>query len=134
MSGSFTFSSPTSTLSLITFTFFGSTAGAGPGTFNIDLSDFVPTDHEKITSIVYASGNLFEGDFSQVSFNGTTAVFTGSTASDYNAIGGTSVVFDVSTATATPEASTWVMMALGFAGLSYAAVRRSAKDKAAIAL
>jgi PEP-CTERM motif len=33
-----------------------------------------------------------------------------------------------------PEPATWVMLALGFAGLGYAAVRRSAKDKAAIAV
>jgi PEP-CTERM motif len=33
-----------------------------------------------------------------------------------------------------PEPSTWVMMVLGFVGLGYAAVRRSAKDKAALAI
>jgi len=33
-----------------------------------------------------------------------------------------------------PEPSTWVMMALGFAGLGYAAVRRSSKDRSALAL
>jgi PEP-CTERM motif len=36
--------------------------------------------------------------------------------------------------TTVPEPSTWVMMALGFVGLGYAAVRRSAKDKAAFAI
>ncbi len=36
--------------------------------------------------------------------------------------------------TTVPEPATWVMLALGFAGLGYAAVRRSAKDKAAIAI
>ena len=33
-----------------------------------------------------------------------------------------------------PEPSTWVMMGLGFAALGYAAVRRSAKEKAALAI
>lgn len=33
-----------------------------------------------------------------------------------------------------PEPSTWVMLALGFIGLGYAAVRRSAKDRTAIAI
>ena len=33
-----------------------------------------------------------------------------------------------------PEPSTWVMLGLGFAGLGYAAVRRSAKDKSALAI
>ena len=33
-----------------------------------------------------------------------------------------------------PEPSTWVMMALGFVGLGYAAVRRSSKDRSALAV
>jgi hypothetical protein len=33
-----------------------------------------------------------------------------------------------------PEPSTWVMMLLGFAGLGYAAVRRSAKDQSTLAI
>jgi hypothetical protein len=33
-----------------------------------------------------------------------------------------------------PEPSTWVMLALGFVGLGYAAVRRSAKDRSAVAI
>lgn len=39
------------------------------------------------------------------------------------------------TATSTvPEPSTWVMMGLGFVGLGYAAVRRSSKDRTALAI
>jgi hypothetical protein len=34
----------------------------------------------------------------------------------------------------TPEPSTWVMMMLGFAGLGYAAVRRGAKSRSAVAI
>jgi hypothetical protein len=37
------------------------------------------------------------------------------------------------TAMGTPEPSTWAMMLLGFAGLGFAAVRRSAKDRSALA-
>jgi PEP-CTERM motif len=37
-------------------------------------------------------------------------------------------------ASTVPEPATWVMLALGFAGLGYAAVRRSAKDKVALAI
>ncbi len=37
-------------------------------------------------------------------------------------------------ASTVPEPATWVMMAVGFVGLGYAAVRRSAKDKAALAI
>jgi len=35
---------------------------------------------------------------------------------------------------AIPEPATWVMLALGFVGLGYAAVRRSAKDRSALAI
>ena len=37
-------------------------------------------------------------------------------------------------ASTVPEPSTWVMLALGFGGLAYAAVRRSGKDRAALAI
>ena len=46
----------------------------------------------------------------------------------------TAIVAGFTNTTVIPEPSTWVMLALGFAGLGYAAVRRSAKDKAAIAV
>ena len=39
-----------------------------------------------------------------------------------------------SNSSAVPEPATWVMLALGFAALGYAAVRRSAKDKTALAI
>jgi PEP-CTERM motif len=38
------------------------------------------------------------------------------------------------TTTAVPEPATWAMMALGFVGLGYAAVRRSSKDRSAVAM
>ncbi len=37
-------------------------------------------------------------------------------------------------ASTVPEPSTWLMMALGFVGLGYAAVRRSSKDRSALAV
>jgi hypothetical protein len=123
LSGSFAFTDLTPTSSTITFTFFGSTAGAAPGTFVIDLGNFVTTDGDKITNVTYASGNLAGGDFNQVSWNGTDAVFTGSNP-DFTALGGDTVVFDVTeTAAAVPEASTWAMMLIGFASLGFAAYR-----------
>jgi PEP-CTERM motif len=43
-------------------------------------------------------------------------------------------VAGVSESAVVPEPSTWVMLALGFVGLGYAAVRRSSKDRSALAL
>ena len=62
------------------------------------------TDGEKVTGVSYVSGNFLggAGDFSKVTFNGTDAVFTGSTGTDFNALGGTSVVFDATTAVPAP--------------------------------
>jgi hypothetical protein len=115
MSGSYAFATSTPTLDTITFSFSGSTAGAGPGTFTIDLGNFVTTDGEKITGVTYASGNLSLGDFSSVSWDGSDAVFTGSTSSDYDAIGGSTVVFDVTTAA--PEPMSLALLSAGLIGL-----------------
>jgi hypothetical protein len=52
--------------------FSGSTAGAGPGTFDIDLSNFKTVDGEVIKAVSYVSGNLIVGSFNSVRFNGTT--------------------------------------------------------------
>jgi hypothetical protein len=95
VSGSFTFAASTPTLDKITFTFFGSTAGAGPGSFTIDLGNFTNLHGETISAMSLFSGNL-PGSTDSVTWNGTDARFTFSTTGDYNAIGGDSVVFNVS--------------------------------------
>jgi hypothetical protein len=54
-----------------------------------------------------------------------------------NEVGGGGSAISVSmtdTASTVPESSTWVMMALGFIGLGYAAVRRGSKDRSALAI
>jgi hypothetical protein len=56
-----------------------------------------------------------------------------------NQVGGPGTVISSSLTNTTvlsgvPEPSTWVMLALGFIGLGYAAVRRSAKDRSALAI
>jgi hypothetical protein len=125
MSGSFTFSDLTNTTGQIKFTFFGSTS-FGAGMFDIDLSSFQTTDGDKITNIIWQGGLLSTGNFDTVSFNGTSAVFTGSTTTDFGGQGST-VVFDVTmsavTPSAVPELSTWAMMVIGFASLGFAAYR-----------
>lgn len=133
MSGSFSFADVSPDSSTITFLFFGSTSGAGPGSFSIDLSGFSTADGEKITGITYGSGNLFDGDFTSVSWDGAAATFIGSTDDDYNAVGGATVVFDVATTTtAVPEPATWALLLIGFAGIGYAGYRRSANRKLAL--
>jgi hypothetical protein len=47
---------------------------------------------------------------------------------------GTAIAAGFTNSTVVPEPATWVMLALGFMGLGYAAVRRGAKDKAAMAV
>ena len=48
---------------------------------------------------------------------------------------GTSIIAGfTNTSFTVPEPATWVMLALGFGALAYAAVRRSAKDRSALAI
>src|SRR5215831_4362107 len=69
VSGAFTFSTVNPTLDQITFSFFGSTAGAGPGSFSIDLGHFHTIDGETITGVSYSSGGL-GGASTGVTWNG----------------------------------------------------------------
>jgi len=96
VSGAFTFSTVSPTLDTITFSYFGSTAGAGPGSFSIDLGNFVTTNGEAITGVTLASGSL-GGATTSVTFNGTDAIFTETTGTNYNALGGNFVAFNVAT-------------------------------------
>ncbi|HEY1781228.1 MAG TPA: PEP-CTERM sorting domain-containing protein [Roseiarcus sp.] len=66
-------------------------------------------------------------------FNGTPVAFILS-ADQVRGPGGAISAGFTNTSTTVPEPATWVMLALGFAGLGYAAVRRSAKDKAVLAI
>ena len=118
VSGGFTFADTSPTTSTITFSFFGSTAGAGPGSFSIDLGNFVP---DLITGITFGSGSLGGASVTD-SWNGTDAVFTFTTGSDYNAIGGRSVVFDVTQA-AVPEPSS-ILLLMTALGCSIAGMKK----------
>jgi hypothetical protein len=61
-------------------------------------------------------------------FSKDEAVTSVTFASSSNAL----EVAGVSVSNAIPESSTWAMLVLGFAGLGYAAFRRSAKDQSAV--
>jgi hypothetical protein len=71
--------------------------------FDVDLGHFTTLDGEAVKAVTYTSGNFIDGrgDFSNVTFNGTDAVFTGTASTEFNAAGGTSVVFIVSSETLT---------------------------------
>ena len=59
------------------------------------------TNGEAITGVTLFSGSL-GGATTSVTFNGTHAIFTETTGTNFNAIGGTSVVFNVATAVPGP--------------------------------
>ena len=127
--------------------------GAGSGVLDTPLA----TDVDKTwTGVFGATQDTFTETLTTVqsinraTTNAITVVLTG-TVSDADGIfksvpidfiftanqaggAGHSISASFTNTTTVPEPSTWVMMALGFVGLGYAAVRRSAKDKAAFAI
>jgi hypothetical protein len=136
---------PMNTLSLIpTDIMYGS--GTGPGPLGADIvktwTDALGTFKETLTTVVSIDRHALNAI--TVTLRGTTSgpgfldtptdLILGATQA-----GGPGSVISASFTNTTfgatvPETSTWMMMGLGFVGLGYAAVRRSSKDRSAIAL
>lgn len=123
VSGSFNFGNSSPNVDTITFSFYGSTFGAGPGSFTIDLGNFHTTDGETIQGVSFGSGSLGGASISN-SWNGTDALFTFNTSSDFNAIGGNYVTFNVSTKSV-PEPAPLLLMGTGLMGLGFVKRRRN---------
>jgi len=98
---------------LLSTTFFGTTAGAGSRTFDLDLDSFVVPDKDEITNVTDASDNLAPGDFSNVHWNGMDDTFTGTDRGDQNAIDGRTAVFDVETLVPEPSSILLLVTVLG---------------------
>lgn len=102
----------------VAFTFFGSTAGAGPGSFTINLTNFT----SPITGVTLVSNGL-GGSTVTESHTSSSLAFDFSTGSDYDAIGGERAVFNVTTS-AVPEASSVFLLITVFAVVMVAGRRR----------
>jgi hypothetical protein len=121
-------------------------AGTGPSMLGTDVvKSWTAADGDTFTETLTNVASI-----NRATANAITVVLTG-TVSDADGIfksvpidfifnanqaggPGHSIGASFTNTTTVPEPSTWVMMALGFVGLGYAAVRRSAKDKAAFAI
>ena len=93
---------------------------------------------ETLTKLVEINRGLNEIGFTFVG-TVTGGVFSGAAADmvlSLTQAGGPGNVVSASltNSSAIPEPATWLMLALGFLGLGYVAVRRNAKDKAAMAV
>ena len=121
-SGSGVTGSTTVTGTQVTFTFFGTTNG-NAGTFTVNLINFTTP----ITGVTYVSGAF--NNSSSASFTATSTAsslsFTGSTSNGFDAFGGSTFVFNVTTAaSAVPEPSSVVLLGTLVAGALFMGRRR----------
>jgi len=106
----------------VTFQFFGTTNG-NAGTFTINLINFTTP----ITGVTYVSGafnNAPDATFVASGFTSTSLSFLGSTTDGFDAFGGNTFVFNVTTAAAVPEPSSVVLLSTLLAGAMFIGRRR----------
>lgn len=111
--------------SAVSFNFGGSTFGS-TGTFVLELSGFDTT----ITGVSLVSGTLATGSFVFTSSDADSMTFTGTASGDgFGALGGTTITFDVNTAS-TPEPSSILLSVLGVLALGFAIRRKRLLSRA----
>jgi hypothetical protein len=99
-----------------------------PNGKGLELFD-VTTDKVVQTGVLAFSSSAWTASFTDTIGPGDYEVLvTGTSHTNALGVGGSVITSGV------PEPSTWAMMALGFIGLGYAAFRRNAKGRAAVAI
>ena len=118
-SGSGVSGSTSVTATTVTAQFFGSTAGAGPGSFTETLTFGAPN---LLITNVTESGSLGGGTLT-FSHTSNSITFTETTGSDFNAIGGNTLTFTVTSATV-PEPGSVFLLGTALAGAAVFLKRR----------
>jgi hypothetical protein len=95
------------------------------GTENEDFTLYLAILDPPLTSASYDSGALNVGTFELAALTGSVLTFTGTPGGISNAVGGGSVVFDVTAIddTEAPEPASMLLVGFGLAGLTIAAMR-----------
>jgi hypothetical protein len=99
------------------------TVGGNLNSFAITMDGYTLTGADLVAMGAVGGGNQTNPLANQLVRITDLAPFTTATFSS------TQNAFEFSIGTAVPEASTWAMMTLGFAGLGYAAFRRNTKGR-----
>jgi hypothetical protein len=117
-----TFATPQTSFSF----YWGSIDGKSTNSLSITVDGYTLTGGDLVALGATANGSQSSPSSNQlVTISGLGEFSTISFHSNLNS-------FEFSLPTAVPEPATWAMMALGFAGLGYAAFRRNSKGQIAV--
>jgi hypothetical protein len=124
-------------------------SGSGPGDLGTDVvKKWTGADGDVFTETLTAILSINRGTLNAITVDlvgtvsDTNGLFVGTPVQfifSANQVGGpgtsiSSGFTNTTTVIPIPEPATWVVMGLGFAALGYAAVRRSSKDRSAVAI